>query len=1330
MKKLMVVLLVLMTAGLFSVEWYSARGEILNETLKAPRETKDSTWYGYYGPYALYWTMAGEKGVYVNANDFGLEYPVRLHALDAFWYEPGYTYSYKIYAKDGTSLLWEMPEPGTAADDFYNIYAFETPLVMKDDFWVSAVPLEGTHPALVSTDVVSSDHSYYMSEGVWAPMLDVDERYEWCVDFAMSPFTGDDTYPPSLREITEGTENFIGIDAELVMMIQDQSVVVTPTTGQYSVDGGTNWTDFTVSYISDAVKGSYLFGGTIPGQPDGTTALVHVYLEDELGNSATSDDFEVVWSRYVPVLIEDFEDEFPPEGWTLAPGPTGIGFEKGSLASGAEVHGGNSSLMHYYNETDTDDDWIWTFDFPLPSDGSCLLSFWQKSRWIIDYELQQVVVSNDEGVSFDVIYEGHPTMDPEDPEFGSDWENLGLLLSAYAGQTVRVGFHYSSPVGGWGPEWYIDDVSILYDGDAPVLVDIVANESLYPNLWEYYSNNMVINVTFEDLTGVAECMGYYSFDGGTTIDSVAFAKSKATEIWTGSIPARTDSNPGTLHLEYVDIGGNADSSPVYDLQFIPDGNVPVIKDFYYGNPVFINQEMTLTLTFTDESAISTLTGWYSEDEWVSQTEVTMTQSKLREYTYTGVLPAKAAVTFAQVKFDIGDLPGNMMTSPAYTVKWLDGEDVTTDDFEAGQSAFWDWTTPGTTWAVVDNESVSPTHSLTDSPGGNYPDEKKNRLMSMPQDFSAYEAATAFFWAKIDVEPDWEFFMLQGTTAPEDSLLYDDQWVTLIDLCDYEQPWKFYEVNLGAFAGQSNVRLRVKIDSDQAVNGDGAYIDDMRIVGYFDDFAPPQIVYGGPAILEGSEYNIPREFTIPVGMGDYTFNVDLLDASDISEVKIIYSVDGGAEQEALPTVSSGPSGTYELLIPEQAAGSQVYYRISATDNSTWKNSVETKTYMIRFGNYNFYQNGDDFTDYLDIIGTGPQATAQAVAKRVTMGPLDAKGHYRSSLVGITIDAYIDEPEYPCDDIYVHIWEDDNGAPGADIIPPIFTEVACTMESSYEITYVDLRSYAAEFSNLEGDVFVGFTSAGTYTNVLYEVAANHISEPGYVAWERSWLGFDDDSNGSLDSWQHDPASVYQISAVLDVYEAVDGPLAPVGFAFANEDHDDVANLLWSARPESEFVDYYNLYRDETPGFALVTPLASISADSALVYDDGPLSIGSTYYYKLTAVDTLGFESSPSVELMYECTSGINENVPLTTELFQNYPNPFNPETSIKFTLASNSNVSLTVYNYKGEKVVGLMDGKLKAGYYNTSFNASKLVSGVYYYTLKVDGKAMTKKMMLLK
>lgn len=1336
MKKLITALLVFMMAGLYSAEWYSNRGEITDEILKAQRSTKDSTWYSYCAAYSLYWTFSAEKAVYVNANDFGLEYPVRLHSIDSFLYEPNYPYTYKVYSKDGTDLLWEMAAPGTSTEDYFNVHNFEVPMIMKDDFWISVTPLDGGHPALITTDVVTSDHSYYKADGSWTPMYEETERYEWAIDFALSPYTGEDTYPPSLREVTEGTANFFGVDAELVMMIQDQSAVVTPTTGQYSVDGGTIWTDFTVTYISDAVKGSYLFGGTVPGQPDGTTALVHIYLEDALGNSATTDDFEVTWSRSVPLVFESFENDFPPEGWTNTPGPGCVGFEKGLLANGVQVHTGGASLLHFYMEDGStfEDDWIYTSEFTLPSDGMCALSFWQSGNWITVYEipecqaLHEVAISTDGGTTWNQLFEGPPTADPAD-EWGDlgMWTEVAVGLKEYAGQTAIIGFHYQ---GVYSTEWYVDDVALLYDGDAPVITDVAANESLYPDLHEYFNNDMVISVTFEDLVGLADCTGHYSFDGGTNVYDVVFSKAKGTEIWSGTVPARNDEIPGTIYFTYTDLGGTAGTSADYNIKFIPDTNIPVVKDFAYGAPVFLDQDMTIILTFTDESAISSLTGWYSEDDWVTQTEVVMTPSKDHTYIYSAVLPAKSAVTFAKVKFDIADAAGNSMSSKIYTVKWLDGEDVLVDDFES-DSGFWDWSTPATTWTLTDEESVSGAQSLTDSYGGNYPDKKKNRLMSLPQDFSAYMAATAFLWAKIDIEPDWEFFMLQGTTST-DAVPADTEWITLLELCDYQQPWRYYEVNLGSLAGQANVRLRVKIDSDTAVNADGAYIDDLRIVGYFDDFSPPQMVYGGPEIIVGGEYTIPREFTIPVGMGDYTFNVEATDISDISEIKVVYSVDGGPEQEALPAVSSGPSGTYEMAIPEQAAGSQVYYRIVATDNSTWKNSGETKTYMIRFGNFLYYQNGDDYTDFLDIIGNGPGASAQAIAKRVTMGPMDAaKGHYRSNLVGITIDNYINiEDGYYSDPMYIHVWANDNGAPGEDLIEPFYFEQAATQESSYEITYVDLRAYSAVLSNIEGDVFVGFTSAGSETCLLYEVVSSHIGVPGYVAFERSWLGYDNNADGVLDSWEFDPASVYHISAVIDVYEYIDGPLAPTGFALANEDYDDVANLIWNASPESEFVDHYNVYRDETPDFALVTPLASVSADSALVYDDGVLTVGVTYYYKLTAVDTLGFESSPSVELEYNCTSGINENIPLTTELFQNYPNPFNPETSIKFTLATNSDVSLTVYNTKGEKVVGLMDGKLKAGYYNTSFNASKLVSGVYYYTLKVDSKAMTKKMMLIK
>ena len=229
------------------------------------------------------------------------------------------------------------------------------------------------------------------------------------------------------------------------------------------------------------------------------------------------------------------------------------------------------------------------------------------------------------------------------------------------------------------------------------------------------------------------------------------------------------------------------------------------------------------------SSISNVTGFYSEDNWVTSTEFAMTQPKVHDYTYTGILPAKTEVTFAKVKFNVEDIPGNITTSPDYTVRWLNGENVVFDNFESGTSALWDWSTPESTWHLTEEASYSATHSLTDSPGGDYPDRTENRLMTIPLDFSMYVSASAYFRAKIDIEPDWEYFMLQATTSA-DAVPGDSLWVTLLELCDYNQPWKLYQVNLDDYAGQSNVRLRVKLDSDAAVNADGVYIDDFNDVG--------------------------------------------------------------------------------------------------------------------------------------------------------------------------------------------------------------------------------------------------------------------------------------------------------------------------------------------------------------------------------------------------------------------------------------------------------------------------------------------------------------------
>lgn len=96
-----------------------------------------------------------------------------------------------------------------------------------------------------------------------------------------------------------------------------------------------------------------------------------------------------------------------------------------------------------------------------------------------------------------------------------------------------------------------------------------------------------------------------------------------------------------------------------------------------------------------------------------------------------------------------------------------------------------------------------------------------------------------------------------------------------------------------------------------------------------------------------------------------------------------------------------------------------------------------------------------------------------------------------------------------------------------------------------------------------------------------------------------------------------------------------------------------------------------------------------------------------------------------------NGIEEEfVSSTTELCQNYPNPFNPTTSISFYNRIAGDVSLTVYNVKGENVATLLNKKMAEGFNRVDFNASSLNSGVYYYTLRTPEKTLTKKMVLVK
>jgi photosystem II stability/assembly factor-like uncharacterized protein len=84
----------------------------------------------------------------------------------------------------------------------------------------------------------------------------------------------------------------------------------------------------------------------------------------------------------------------------------------------------------------------------------------------------------------------------------------------------------------------------------------------------------------------------------------------------------------------------------------------------------------------------------------------------------------------------------------------------------------------------------------------------------------------------------------------------------------------------------------------------------------------------------------------------------------------------------------------------------------------------------------------------------------------------------------------------------------------------------------------------------------------------------------------------------------------------------------------------------------------------------------------------------------------------------------------QLEQNYPNPFNPSTRIKFQVPGSGFVSLKVYDVLGREVRSLVNENLQPGSYETTFDASGLASGVYYYHLQSGSFVETKKLMLLR
>lgn len=97
--------------------------------------------------------------------------------------------------------------------------------------------------------------------------------------------------------------------------------------------------------------------------------------------------------------------------------------------------------------------------------------------------------------------------------------------------------------------------------------------------------------------------------------------------------------------------------------------------------------------------------------------------------------------------------------------------------------------------------------------------------------------------------------------------------------------------------------------------------------------------------------------------------------------------------------------------------------------------------------------------------------------------------------------------------------------------------------------------------------------------------------------------------------------------------------------------------------------------------------------------------------------------------------NTTIPDKFRLEQNYPNPFNPTTIIKYSLPKEVDVTLKLFNMRGQEVKTLVSKKQLAGIYAVEWdgrdNSGIAVStGIYFYRIQAGKFTRTNKMLLVK
>ena len=167
-----------------------------------------------------------------------------------------------------------------------------------------------------------------------------------------------------------------------------------------------------------------------------------------------------------------------------------------------------------------------------------------------------------------------------------------------------------------------------------------------------------------------------------------------------------------------------------------------------------------------------------------------------------------------------------------------------------------------------------------------------------------------------------------------------------------------------------------------------------------------------------------------------------------------------------------------------------------------------------------------------------------------------------------------------------------------------------------------------------------------------------------------------------------------------------------------------LRWEA---GEAAAGFNLYRATKSARVAAEPgkvnKELITGRSPYRYLDTDVRNGATYQYWLEVVPLAGPAERHGPA---ECTVGVKASFALA----QNAPNPARAATTVRFSVPTACEATITVYDIAGRRVMTAFAGGAKAGENELEVNVSSLAPGVYTYRLEAGGEAAAKRMVVVK